>query len=115
MIDILTHIGRSGIVERGCFVQGKELLASTFTEEHKKYENIARQAFNYVFLNVAKSGAKHKEAHLEIGEKRLSAFVVGKNLLLICMSSKGESVLKVREQARNALIELRRIQAKSGS
>lgn len=107
MIDILEKVDAEGSVESSCFVRGKEIEASTFPDDMKKHEKIGIQAFSYVFANVAKAGSGHKESHIEIGAKRLSGFIVGKKLMLICMSDKQSSILKIRQQAKVALIELR--------
>ncbi|WP_299179868.1 hypothetical protein [uncultured Neptuniibacter sp.] len=97
MIELLDKVDKPNVIENSCLLQGKEVLASSFTPDKKNHETIAKQAFNYVFLNVARMNAKHNEAHLEIGDKRLSGFILKPELVLVCMSDKACNIALVRD------------------
>lgn len=95
MIELLGQIDKSGVVESSCILQGAEISVSTFTS--RNHETVAKKAFSYVFQNVSKLRTKHDEAHLEIGGKRLSGFMLKDERVLICMSDKNTNVSLVRD------------------
>lgn len=96
MIELLSAVDKSGTIESSCFLEGKNIVVSSFSAQQKNYETIAKQAFSYIFLNVAKVKTKHDEAHLEVGDKRLSAFLLKPSLVLVCLSAKDASLTQVR-------------------
>lgn len=96
MIELLGDVDKPGVIECSCLLQGKEILTSSFPQDRKNHQTIAKQAFSYVFLNVAKVRSKHNEAHLEIGDKRLSGFLLKPGLILICLSAKDSNIANVR-------------------
>lgn len=100
MSELLATVDKPGLIDCSCLLQGKEVQASTFPQENRNHETIAKQAFSYVFLNVAKMQTKHNEAHLEIGNKRLSGFMLKPNLILVCMSAKDVNIMLIRSHIR---------------
>lgn len=96
MNELLGKVDEPGIVEYSCLLKGKEVMASSFIKEKRNHETIAKQTFSYIFLNVAKQKTKHNEAHLEIGEHRLSGFLLKPGLVLVCLSYKNVNITKVR-------------------
>ncbi|WP_286240290.1 hypothetical protein [Neptuniibacter halophilus] len=108
MIELLAEVDKPGTIECSCILKGKEVAATSFPAELRNHEIIAKQAFSYVFLNVAKLKAKHNEAHLEIGEKRLSGFVLKPGVVLICLSAKDANVMLVRGHVHELLKEFRK-------
>ncbi|PIE23374.1 MAG: hypothetical protein CSA60_04505 [Neptuniibacter caesariensis] len=97
MSDLLKRLDKPGVIACSCVVQGNNVKATSFPKELKNYETIGRQAFGYVFQNVAKHHAKHNESHLEIGDKRLSGFQLKPGLLLISLSRKDTNIMLVRQ------------------
>ena len=55
---------------------------------------------------MSKLRSKHDEAHLEIGDKRLSGFVIQPDMVLICLSDKSCSVVKVRNHVNEVRMNL---------
>ncbi|MCP4598346.1 hypothetical protein [Neptuniibacter sp.] len=102
MIELLNAVDKPGVIDCSCILKGKDVIATSFPEKNRNHQTIAKQAFSYVFLNVSKVKSKHDEAHLEVGEKRLSAFLLRSNLILVCMSAKDSNIQQVRNQARQA-------------
>lgn len=105
MIELLEQLDQARIIECSCLLQGKDIIESSFPEAVKGYETVAKQAFSYIFMNVARAKAKHNEAHLDIGDKRLSAFLVKRHSVLICLSNKAEPVQKVK----GIMLDLRKV------
>lgn len=97
MIELLEQLDQADVIECSCLLRGKDILESSFPDALKGYETVAKQAFSYIFMNVARTKTKHNEAHLDIGDKRLSAFLVKRHSVLICLSDKAESVQKVKD------------------
>jgi hypothetical protein len=106
MIELLNLVDHPGVVECSSILKGKEVLASSFPEQYKNHATIAKQSFNYVFATAAKMKSKHDEAHLEIGDKRLSGFLLKGDLILVCLSAKDSNIQQVRKQARQASAKL---------
>ncbi|MDO6513874.1 hypothetical protein [Neptuniibacter sp. 2_MG-2023] len=96
MNELLGTIDKPNVVESSCFLEGKEVTTSSFTKANRHYETVARQTFSYIFLNVGKHKSKHNEAHLEIGDKRLSGFLLKANRVLVCLSEKETNISNVR-------------------
>jgi len=94
--ELLGTVDKENIVESSCFLEGKEVTASSFSKANRHYETVARQTFSYIFLNVGKHKSKHNEAHLEIGDKRLSGFLLKANRVLVCLSAKDTNIVDVR-------------------
>lgn len=106
MIELLNLVDQPGVIECSSILKGKEVQASSFPEEYKNHATIAKQSFNYIFATAAKMNAKHDEAHLEIGDKRLSGFILKGDLILVCLSAKDSNIQQVRKQARQAHAKL---------
>lgn len=106
MIELLELIDQPGLIECSSILQGKEVQVSTFPDQYKNHLTIAKQSFNYVFTTVAKMKARHDEAHLEIGDKRLSGFMLKGDMLLVCLSPKESNIQQVRKQARQVHAKL---------
>lgn len=96
MSDLLSRLDKPGVIACSCILKGKEIKATSFPKELKNYETIGKQAFSYVFQNVAKHHSKHNESHLEIGNKRLSGFQLKPGLILISLSKKDTNIMLVR-------------------
>lgn len=101
MSELLASVDKAGLIGCSCLLKGKDVTASSFGKEKRNYETIAKQTFSYIFLNVSKHKSKHNEAHLEIGEKRLSGFLLNQNTVLVCLSDKKTNVSHVRAHIKN--------------
>lgn len=97
MRELLEQVDKPGIVEGCCILEGADITVSTFSSRQRNHETVAKKAFSYVFQNVGKLRTKHNEAHLEIGGKRLSGFILEGGRILICMSGKDTNVSLVRD------------------
>lgn len=106
MIELLNIVDEPGVIECSSILKGKEVLASSFPEQYKNHATIAKQSFNYIFATTVKMKSKHDEAHLEIGDKRLSGFILKGDLILVCLSFKDSNIQQVRKQARQAHAKL---------
>ncbi|MBR9885048.1 MAG: hypothetical protein GYB21_15960 [Oceanospirillales bacterium] len=100
MIELLEAVDELDFIEGCCLMQADQVVSSTFPAERRNHETIAKKAFNYVFQNAAKLRSAHDEAHLEIGEKRVSGFLLEGNQILICLSSKHTNIVNVRNNVR---------------
>ncbi|MAY40735.1 MULTISPECIES: hypothetical protein [unclassified Neptuniibacter] len=96
MSDLLGSVDKEGLVLCSCVLKGKQVVTSSFGKKVRNHETIAKQTFSYIFLNVSKHKSKHNEAHLEIGDKRLSGFLLKADTVLVCLSDKETSVTQVR-------------------
>ncbi|WP_432696051.1 hypothetical protein ACQUQP_16110 [Marinobacterium sp. YM272] len=97
MRELLAQVAKPGIVDNCCILEGAEITVSTFSSQQRNHETVAKKAFSYVFQNVSKIRTNHNEAHLEIGSKRLSGFILQDGRILICMSGKETNVGLVRD------------------
>lgn len=100
MIELLTQVDKPGVIECSMVLSGKEILASSFPAEYKNHATIGKQAFSYVFSNVAKMRTKHNESHLEIGDRRISGYQLKPGLILVCLSAKDSNIALVRKHIR---------------
>jgi len=100
MIELLEAVDELEFIEGCCLMQADQVLSSTFPQARRHHETIARKAFGYVFQNAAKLRSTHDEAHLEIGEKRVSGFLLENKQILICLSSKRTNIVNVRNNVR---------------
>ncbi|GGB85735.1 hypothetical protein GCM10011352_09500 [Marinobacterium zhoushanense] len=100
MIELLEAVDELDFIEGCCLMQADQVLSSTFPASRRHHETIAKKAFTYVFTNASKLRSTHDEAHLEIGEKRVSGFKLEGSQILICLSSKQTNVVNVRNNVR---------------
>lgn len=100
MIDLLAKVDKPGVIECSLLLKGKEIVASTFPSAYKNHATIGKQAFSYVFTNVAKMRTKHNESHLEIGDRRISGYQLQPGLILVCLSAKDSNIVLVRNHIR---------------
>ena len=96
MNGLLNKVDKPGVVDCSCLIKGKDILVSSFSKELKSYETVGKQAFLYVFQSAVKNHSRHNEAHLHIGEMRLSGFKLKPGLILVCLSKKDANIMKVR-------------------
>ncbi|EAR61461.1 hypothetical protein [Neptuniibacter caesariensis] len=96
MNELLSRVDKPGVIECSCLLKGKEILVTSFTKDYKSYETVGKQAFLYVFQSAVKNHSRHNEAHLHIGDMRLSGFKLKPGLVLVCLSKKDANIMKVR-------------------
>lgn len=100
MNELFEAVDELDFIEGCCLLKGDQVLSSTFPAARRHHETIAKKAFIYVFTNASKLRTAHDEAHLEIGDKRVSGFMLEGGQILICLSSKHTNVVNVRNNVR---------------
>ena len=100
MIELVEAVDELSFIEGTCLLKGDTVVTTTFPADKRNHETIVKKAFIYVFQSASRLRTQHDEAHLEIGDKRMSGFLLEDGSILICMSSKGTNVANVRNNVR---------------
>lgn len=86
-MKIWDEMQEKGLIEQGCILKAGEPVSSSFPQELKKHLAVAKQSLNYIFRSVSKSHKSYDEAHMEIGDKHFSGYLLSSDIILICMCS----------------------------
>ena len=88
-MKIWDEMQEKGLIEQGCILRAGEPVSSSFPPELKKHLAVAKQSLSYIFRSVGKTGKNYNEAHMEIGDKHFSGYLLSDDIILICMCSYG--------------------------
>lgn len=83
-MSIWLEMQKSGLILHGCLLKQGKVAQSSFPEEYRNHVSVVKQAIVFIFKNLEKNTEGYDEAHLEVGDKHFSGYLLGPELILIC-------------------------------